>query len=131
MTAPTDAYALLQYHMIRGKLVRLKVVSSRMLIWLMTLAHYTFTKGFEIMLQNLASPPTSDMKNFLGYCEAWGHSLLHHHDTEVCLVTPRRASVAHDIIGSHRIPDSQPEDGFRARTGAAQCYSRFPRKVLA
>lgn len=37
----------------------------------------------------LDDPPKGDLKNFLGYCEAWGHSILHHHDTEVCTVAAR------------------------------------------
>ncbi|TCD62093.1 hypothetical protein EIP91_007493 [Steccherinum ochraceum] len=79
MSVPTDPYELLHWNMIR--------------------AHYVFTKGYEIIVKNLASPPTNDLKNFLGYCEAWGHSVVHHHDVEEAGVFPalnKKMDFAHE-----------------------------------
>ncbi|KAL1944080.1 hypothetical protein VTO73DRAFT_3898 [Trametes versicolor] len=67
-SVPTDTYELLQ--------------------WNMKLAHQTYEKGYEIIIPLLDNPPKADLKNFLGYCEAWGHSILHHHDTEEATVFP-------------------------------------------
>jgi hypothetical protein len=48
------------------------------------LAHQTFKLGYDVILKQLANPPTNDLQNFLGYCEAWATSIEHHHNSEVC-----------------------------------------------
>ncbi|KAH8079792.1 hypothetical protein BXZ70DRAFT_960543 [Cristinia sonorae] len=69
MPIPTDPFELLHYNMVR--------------------AHFTYTKGYEVIAQHLANPPPAeDLKNFLGYCEAWAISIVHHHDTEEATVFP-------------------------------------------
>jgi hypothetical protein len=40
--------------------------------------------GYDVILKQLANPPTNDLQNFLGYCEAWATSIEHHHNSEVC-----------------------------------------------
>lgn len=54
-------------------------------------AHLTYELGYKSIVPKLDDPPMDDLKNFLGYCEAWGHSIVHHHDTEVqsafCVLT--------------------------------------------
>ncbi|KAH9896812.1 hypothetical protein C8Q73DRAFT_426929 [Cubamyces lactineus] len=56
--------------------------------WNMKLAHRTFEEGYGIIVSKLDNPPTDDLKNFLGYCEAWAHSIIHHHDTEEATLFP-------------------------------------------
>ncbi|KAG6877353.1 hypothetical protein C0993_008314 [Termitomyces sp. T159_Od127] len=68
MVAPTDTYALLQYNMIH--------------------AHDTFKLGYDTILSHLDSPPKDDLKNFLGYCEAWASSIESHHTSEEEVVFP-------------------------------------------
>ncbi|KAI0646261.1 hypothetical protein C8Q79DRAFT_1000642 [Trametes meyenii] len=78
-TVPTDPYELLH--------------------WNMVLAHRTYEEGYGVILAQLDHPPQKDLKNFLGYCEAWGHSLLHHHDTEeatVFLVLSTKMDISHE-----------------------------------
>ncbi|KAH9849415.1 hypothetical protein C2E23DRAFT_737468 [Lenzites betulinus] len=67
-SVPTDPYELLH--------------------WNMKLAHATYEKGYENIVSLLDNPPSNDLKNFLGYCEAWVHSILHHHETEEATVFP-------------------------------------------
>ncbi|THG99462.1 hypothetical protein EW026_g2899 [Hermanssonia centrifuga] len=62
MTTPTDTYELLQFNMIR--------------------AHDTFKLGYDNIVKIIADPPAKDLKNFLGYCEAWAVSVEDHHDSE-------------------------------------------------
>jgi hypothetical protein len=45
-------------------------------------AHETFKLGYDSILPRLDSPPTNDLKNFLGYCEAWADSIDDHHTAE-------------------------------------------------
>ncbi|CDO74766.1 hypothetical protein BN946_scf185001.g14 [Trametes cinnabarina] len=59
-----------------------------LLQWNMKLAHLTYEKGYDIILPLLDNPPKDDLPNFLGYCEAWAHSIVHHHDTEEAVVFP-------------------------------------------
>lgn len=47
-----------------------------------TEAHETFKLGFDNILALLDTPPTNDLKNFLGYCEAWAVCLEQHHASE-------------------------------------------------
>jgi len=68
MAPPTDAYQLFQYHMIN--------------------AHETFKRGHDTILSLLDEPPTHDLRNFLGYCEAWAASIECHHDTEEAVLFP-------------------------------------------
>ncbi|PSR83537.1 hypothetical protein PHLCEN_2v5691 [Hermanssonia centrifuga] len=68
MATPTDTYELLQFNMIR--------------------AHDTFKLGYEKIVTLLADPPQNDIKNFLGYCEAWALSVVDHHDSEELVVFP-------------------------------------------
>jgi len=68
MSVPTDPFELLHYNMVR--------------------AHQTYETGYDVIVKNLANPPTDDLKNFLGYCEAWAISIVHHHDTEEATVFP-------------------------------------------
>ncbi|EKM53128.1 uncharacterized protein PHACADRAFT_259303 [Phanerochaete carnosa HHB-10118-sp] len=65
----------------------------------MELAHATYEKGYETILPLLDSPPERDLKNFLGYCEAWGESIVHHHDTEeasVFLILNKKMDFSHE-----------------------------------
>ncbi|KAI0777634.1 hypothetical protein BD413DRAFT_601961 [Trametes elegans] len=65
-SVPTDPYELLH--------------------WNMQLAHDTYEEGYMIILGLLDNPPRKDLRNFLGYCEAWALSIAHHHDTEEATV---------------------------------------------
>ncbi|KAI0659127.1 hypothetical protein C8Q70DRAFT_152040 [Cubamyces menziesii] len=56
--------------------------------WNMKLAHKTFEEGYNVIVSKLDDPPTNDLKNFLGYCEAWAHAISHHHDTEEATLFP-------------------------------------------
>ncbi|KAI0826673.1 hypothetical protein BC628DRAFT_1319755 [Trametes gibbosa] len=70
-----------------------------LLHWNMELAHSTYEKGYENIVSLLDEPPLDDLKNFLGYCEAWAHSILHHHDTEEATVFPilnKRMEFSHE-----------------------------------
>jgi len=51
-------------------------------------AHNTFKLGFDRILSLLDSPPTDDLRNFLGYCEAWATGLEGHHASEEAIVFP-------------------------------------------
>ncbi|KAG6847786.1 hypothetical protein H0H93_006002 [Arthromyces matolae] len=68
MVAPTDTYELLHYNMVH--------------------AHNTFKLGYDTILSNLESPPQDDLKNFLGYCEAWALAIESHHTSEEEVVFP-------------------------------------------
>ncbi|KAG6907939.1 hypothetical protein DXG01_006797 [Tephrocybe rancida] len=68
MAAPTDTYELLKYNMVH--------------------AHDTFKLGYDTILSHLESPPHDDLKNFLGYCEAWALSIESHHTSEEEVVFP-------------------------------------------
>ncbi|KAI0360731.1 hypothetical protein OH77DRAFT_1418730 [Trametes cingulata] len=57
-----------------------------LLHWNMELAHQTYELGYMTIMPLLDHPPRRDLRNFLGYCEAWAHSILHHHDTEEATV---------------------------------------------
>lgn len=46
-------------------------------------AHNVFKLGYDSILSSLDSPPTDDLANFLGYCEAWAESIGAHHASEV------------------------------------------------
>ncbi|KAG5643504.1 hypothetical protein DXG03_000745 [Asterophora parasitica] len=63
MATPQDSYELLKYNMVH--------------------AHNTFKLGYKTILSHLESPPKNDLKNFLGYCEAWAVSIEAHHESEV------------------------------------------------
>ncbi|KAI0371894.1 hypothetical protein BV20DRAFT_940822 [Pilatotrama ljubarskyi] len=52
-----------------------------LLHWNMVLAHQTYELGYMTIVSLLDHPPTRGLRNFLGYCEAWAHSVLHHHVT--------------------------------------------------
>jgi len=56
-------------------------------------AHETFKRGYDIILTHLQEPPNDDLKNFLGYCEAWAVSIEGHHDSEVSLVINLSSSI--------------------------------------
>jgi hypothetical protein len=45
-------------------------------------AHNTLKAGYDVILSHLDNPPKDDLKNFLGYCEAWADSIGSHHDAE-------------------------------------------------
>lgn len=76
--------------------------------------------GYDVVVKHLADPPTNDLRNFLGYCEAWGVSIMHHHHTEVSQkegwggaftsVPPRTAHncvVVVVVLGGSRLPVPQ------------------------
>ena len=50
---------------------------------LFTPAHHAFKLGLDKIVDVLSNVPTKDLKNFLGYCEAWALTLQDHHDCEV------------------------------------------------
>ena len=85
MTAPADPYELFQYHMIHGVLLVKNWSRRSSLTW--KTAHATFKLGYEVILPLLDKPPTNDLQNFLGYCEAWANAIASHHDSEASLVT--------------------------------------------
>ncbi|RDB19400.1 hypothetical protein Hypma_013483 [Hypsizygus marmoreus] len=68
MATPKDTYELLQFNMIN--------------------AHDTYKLGYTIIMTQLETPPKDDLKNFLGYFEAWVVSVIGHHDTEEEVVFP-------------------------------------------
>ncbi|KAG5731283.1 hypothetical protein E4T56_gene6521 [Termitomyces sp. T112] len=51
-------------------------------------AHDTFKLGYDTIVSHLDSPPKDDLKNFLGYCEAWALSIELHHTSEEDIVFP-------------------------------------------
>ncbi|KAG6856818.1 hypothetical protein H0H87_000290 [Tephrocybe sp. NHM501043] len=51
-------------------------------------AHQTFKLGYDTILSHLDSPPEDDLKNFLGYCEAWALAIESHHQSEEEIVFP-------------------------------------------
>ncbi|KAJ7141987.1 hypothetical protein C8R46DRAFT_968177 [Mycena filopes] len=61
---------------------------EEMLQYNMIHAHNTFKFGYDIIVGRLDNPPTDDLKNFLGYCEAWVDSIEGHHDAEEEVVFP-------------------------------------------
>ncbi|KAH0591376.1 hypothetical protein H2248_001454 [Termitomyces sp. 'cryptogamus'] len=61
-------YALLQYNMIH--------------------AHDTFKLEYDTIVSHLDSLPKDDLRNFLGYCEAWALSIELHHTSEEDIVFP-------------------------------------------
>ncbi|EIW55770.1 uncharacterized protein TRAVEDRAFT_50250 [Trametes versicolor FP-101664 SS1] len=70
-----------------------------LLHWNMILAHQTYEKGYENIVCLLGNPPKDDLKNFLGYCEAWGYSVVHHHDIEEATIFPvlsRKMDFSHE-----------------------------------
>lgn len=86
------------------------------------LAHRTFEEGYGIIVSKLDNPPTDDLKNFLGYCEAWAHSIIHHHDTEVRVILSYVMNVLlmrRLTSGSYAFPRPEHKDGFLSREGAA------------
>ncbi|GBE86103.1 hypothetical protein SCP_0806270 [Sparassis crispa] len=77
---PTDPHGFLQYQMIN--------------------AHITFKCGYDSILTHLENPPLRDLSNFLGYCEAWAHSVHEHHESEehlVFLVLQPRLDMSREI----------------------------------
>ncbi|KAG5636307.1 hypothetical protein H0H81_008478 [Sphagnurus paluster] len=68
MVAPSDTYELLKYNMVH--------------------AHDTFKLGYSTILTHLEAPPKNDLKNFLGYCQAWALSIESHHNSEEEVVFP-------------------------------------------
>lgn len=87
MAAPTDPYELLQYNMIHGMHYAPHLIPNGADIVIFSAAHNTFKLGYDIILTHLADPPTADMRNFLGYCEAWARGIESHHSSEVCSVS--------------------------------------------
>lgn len=73
-------YELLHWNMIRGMCL-LVLASHPCLITLA--AHHAFKLGYDKIIDVLANVPMNDLKNFLGYCEAWALTLQDHHDCEV------------------------------------------------
>ncbi|KZW02261.1 hypothetical protein EXIGLDRAFT_735740 [Exidia glandulosa HHB12029] len=61
---------------------------EEMLQYNMIHAHNTFKFGYDIILKHLDNPPTNDLPNFIGYCEAWAISIVGHHDAEEEVVFP-------------------------------------------
>ncbi|KAK9246523.1 hypothetical protein V1506DRAFT_166353 [Lipomyces tetrasporus] len=51
-------------------------------------AHFAFETAFYNTLKILENPPRDDLRNFLGYCEAWCTTLVHHHDVEEAVMFP-------------------------------------------
>lgn len=85
MVAPTDPYAVLRYNMIKGE--SFSAFEREYLILTFTVhtwgvAHNVLKLGFDNILEHLENPPSDDLKNFLGYCQAWADSLHGHHDAE-------------------------------------------------
>lgn len=48
-------------------------------------AHDTFKLGYDRIVELLSDVPTNDLRNFLGYCEAWAIAIAEHHDSEVSI----------------------------------------------
>lgn len=95
-TPPTDQYEMLQYYMIRGECLNVLERVEKTRLNLVTPAHETFKLGYDVILPLLDNPPTHDLKNFLGYCEAWADSIAGHHDSE-----GQSLYAFHDIIDSN------------------------------
>ena len=93
MATPTDTFQLLHYNMVHGMLRLFRVCLHVFNIHCYLTAHETFKRGYEIIMSNLQTPPRDDLKNFLGYCEAWAVSIEGHHETEVSGVFSCPASV--------------------------------------
>lgn len=53
-----------------------------------SLAHNTFKFGYDKIVAVLDDVPQADLRNFLGYCEAWAISIAEHHDCEEEVVFP-------------------------------------------
>jgi hypothetical protein len=80
-------------------------------------AHQTFKRGYDIILSHLKNPPSEDLQNFLGYCEAWAVSIEGHHDSEACSFNYLRQLllIRCEILGDGRVPIPQHKDGFLRR----------------
>ncbi|KAK9234253.1 hypothetical protein V1525DRAFT_72747 [Lipomyces kononenkoae] len=50
--------------------------------FIMSRLHNIIESGFLNILDLLRTPPTDDLSNFLGYCDAWATMLIGHHDAE-------------------------------------------------
>ncbi|EIN08723.1 hypothetical protein PUNSTDRAFT_102186 [Punctularia strigosozonata HHB-11173 SS5] len=61
---------------------------EEMLQYNMIHAHNTFKFGYDIIVSHLDNPPLDDLKNFIGYCQAWVDSIEGHHDAEEEVVFP-------------------------------------------
>ncbi|OCH85195.1 hypothetical protein OBBRIDRAFT_798421 [Obba rivulosa] len=68
VSAPQDPYELFRFNM--------------------ACAHDTFKAGYDSIQKHLETPPTSDLTNFIGYCEAWACGIDHHHNMEESVVFP-------------------------------------------
>lgn len=93
-SVPTDPYELLHWNMILGVwFFRRHDAGGQILTdGVSIVAHQTYEKGYENIVRLLCNPPKDDLKNFLGYCEAWGYSVVHHHDIEVCISAAAQAA---------------------------------------
>ena len=60
----------------------------------MVLAHNLFKTAYNSIRRHLENPPTNDIPNFMGYCEAFVDAIDHHHDGEV-----RKDGTPLDIVG--------------------------------
>lgn len=128
MAAPTDPYALLHYNMVHGTELNLHVLSSGVSNSRLLIAHQTYKRGYDIILSHLKNPPSNDLQNFLGYCEAWAVSIEGHHDSEVIRSSSpfRTFTNARHISGANCIPILERKDGFLWRDRTTQSYSRNP-----
>ncbi|KAK9369048.1 hypothetical protein V1509DRAFT_620966 [Lipomyces kononenkoae] len=54
----------------------------------MARVHDVVETGLHNILKLLSIPPTDDLGNFLGYCDAWVTILIHHHETEEHMMFP-------------------------------------------
>ena len=84
---------------------------------LFTPAHHAFKLGFDKIVDVLSNVPAKDLKNFLGYCEAWALTLQDHHDCEVSISADNgNTTKSHEYIpGTCRFPVLEPEDGLFGR----------------
>ncbi|KAI5118797.1 hypothetical protein M0805_005139 [Coniferiporia weirii] len=112
MAAQKDYYELLHYNMIH--------------------AHNTFKLGYETIISLLGNPPEQDIGNFLGYCEAWALSIVHHHDTEEATVFPLLSKKMDFSVEQeqHRAVHSFLEQ-FLAMIGEVQAdYTKFNSEAM-
>lgn len=84
--------------------------------------HNTFKLGLERILPLLDNPPTNDIPNFLGYCEAWATGLVGHHESEELIVFPvlqTKIDMSIEIEQHKFIHDSLDETLALIRSGKA------------
>ncbi|KAK9366117.1 hypothetical protein V1509DRAFT_307047 [Lipomyces kononenkoae] len=90
--------------------------------FIMTRLHHVLETGFSNILDLLHNPPTDDLDNFLGYCDAWATSLLSHHDAEENTLFP---------ILNTKLDFSQEQEQHKEMHDSIEKFSAYIRAARA